>query len=136
MNKAIYEHYAANPALVNALVNGLFEGNFWKGSIMSADREKALANANGRCQLCGHYDKEYLPLEVDFIVPLQDGGKEELSNMQILCTPCFIGKAEYLQEKRSREKQKEIELKRIEDFNRLTQTATWEKEETDESSDI
>lgn len=37
-----------------------------------------------QCILCGSSDK----LEIDHIIPISKGGKNELSNMQVLCSKC------------------------------------------------
>jgi diadenosine tetraphosphate (Ap4A) HIT family hydrolase len=47
----------------------------------------ALKAAGGRCQLCGASAKDR-PLDVDHIIPQARGGKNELANLQVLCSKC------------------------------------------------
>jgi ATP adenylyltransferase len=47
----------------------------------------ALKAAEGRCQLCGA-TKNQRPLDVDHIIPRNRGGKNELANLQVLCSKC------------------------------------------------
>ena len=46
-----------------------------------------LKAAGGRCQLCGATKNER-PLDVDHIIPRSRGGKNELANLQVLCSKC------------------------------------------------
>jgi len=50
-------------------------------------RYLALKAAGGRCQLCGA-TKEDRPLDVDHIIPRNRGGKNEVANLQVLCSKC------------------------------------------------
>ncbi|MGD0153413.1 MAG: HNH endonuclease [Thermacetogeniaceae bacterium] len=50
-------------------------------------RFQALKASGGRCALCGA-TKEERPLDVDHIIPRSRGGKNELSNLQVLCSKC------------------------------------------------
>jgi ATP adenylyltransferase len=50
-------------------------------------RYLALKAAGGRCQLCG-VTKDERPLDVDHIIPRARGGKNELANLQVLCSKC------------------------------------------------
>jgi ATP adenylyltransferase len=47
----------------------------------------ALKVAGGRCQLCG-VTKNERPLYVDYILPRARGGKNDLANLQVLCSKC------------------------------------------------
>ena len=69
----------------------------------------ALARAGGKCQACGAEEEA---LEVDHILPLCLGGKDETDNMQALCASCHgrktrddvrrLRKAERIKRKRER----------------------------------
>jgi ATP adenylyltransferase len=48
---------------------------------------QALKASGGRCALCGA-TKDERPLDVDHIIPRSRGGKNELSNLQVLCSKC------------------------------------------------
>jgi diadenosine tetraphosphate (Ap4A) HIT family hydrolase len=50
-------------------------------------RYEVLKQAKGRCQLCG-VDGEGKALEVDHILPRNNGGSDDLSNLQALCYSC------------------------------------------------
>lgn len=50
-------------------------------------RYLALKAAGRRCQLCG-VTKNERPLDVDHIIPRNRGGKNELANLQVLCSKC------------------------------------------------
>lgn len=48
-----------------------------------------------RCQSCGYFQTEAL-LQVDHIIPLAQGGSNDLSNLQTLCQPCNLRKSSRL----------------------------------------
>jgi 5-methylcytosine-specific restriction endonuclease McrA len=48
-------------------------------------RDIAVVRARERCEACGEIHKH---MEVDHIIPLSRGGKNHLSNLQLLCRPC------------------------------------------------
>lgn len=48
------------------------------------DIKKSMVKQTPQCILCGSSDK----LEIDHIIPISKGGKNELSNMQVLCSKC------------------------------------------------
>lgn len=50
-------------------------------------RYKVLKASDGRCELCGATKKER-PLDVDHIIPRSRGGKNKMSNLQVLCSRC------------------------------------------------
>jgi hypothetical protein len=51
---------------------------------------------NRRCALCGTFlDKQAHP-HVDHVVPVALGGKSDLSNLQLLCHQCNVGKGSLL----------------------------------------
>ena len=42
--------------------------------------------------LCNDCKKENIPLTIDHIVPVGDGGSREMENLQLLCVPCHVKK--------------------------------------------
>lgn len=50
-------------------------------------RYLTLKASGGRCALCAA-TKEESPLDVDHIIPRSRGGKNELANLQVLCSKC------------------------------------------------
>ena len=50
-------------------------------------RYQVLKASGGRCALCGATKNER-PLDVDHIIPRSRGGKNELTNLQVLCSKC------------------------------------------------
>jgi ATP adenylyltransferase len=50
-------------------------------------RNRVLAEAKGRCALCGA-TRDETPLDVDHIIPRSKGGKTEYANLQALCAKC------------------------------------------------
>jgi hypothetical protein len=57
-------------------------------------RVQVLARDNYRCKMCG-CTKDEVQLEVDHIIPVADGGTDELDNLATLCRDCNRGKAAY-----------------------------------------
>ena len=60
-------------------------------------RYEALKRAGKRCELCGvaegdSDDERLLPLHVDHVVPRSLGGSNDLTNLQVLCKACNLGK--------------------------------------------
>ena len=53
---------------------------------------RVLKDSGGRCALCGATKKEQ-PLHVDHILPRSRGGKNELENLQVLCSKCNLAKS-------------------------------------------
>lgn len=49
------------------------------------EKQAAKTRAKGACERCGHPSDR---LQVDHIVPLRDGGRNERGNLQVLCVPC------------------------------------------------
>ena len=47
-----------------------------------------------RCLCCGKTIKDNVTLEVVHIIPLKNGGKQEIDNLQTLCTECRLGNSE------------------------------------------
>lgn len=54
-------------------------------------RQQTLERDNFVCQYCGEPYAEN-KLECDHIVPLKDGGKDNINNTQTLCIPCHYRK--------------------------------------------
>lgn len=52
---------------------------------------RVLTRAKGRCECCGAHEHQRA-LEVDHIVPKNQGGRDDLSNLQALCYRCNAGK--------------------------------------------
>jgi hypothetical protein len=73
----------------------LFPFSYYGGKKMrQIVRERILNKCNNKCVKCGSDEK----LEVDHIIPLSIGGREDEDNMQILCKKCNrkkYNKAEY-----------------------------------------
>ena len=59
--------------------------------ISGSIKYRVLTRAKGRCECCGAHEHQRA-LEVDHIVPRNQGGSDELSNLQALCFRCNAGK--------------------------------------------
>ena len=57
-------------------------------------RVQVLVRDNYRCKMCGR-TKDEVPLEVDHIIPISDGGTDELCKLATLCRDCNRGKSAY-----------------------------------------
>jgi HNH endonuclease len=57
-------------------------------------RVQVLARDGYRCLMCGR-SKEEVALEVDHVIPVADGGTDELHNLATLCRDCNGGKSAY-----------------------------------------
>jgi 5-methylcytosine-specific restriction enzyme A len=57
-------------------------------------RVQVLARDRYRCLMCGR-DQNEVALEVDHVVPVADGGTDELTNLATLCRPCNNGKSAF-----------------------------------------
>jgi NMD protein affecting ribosome stability and mRNA decay len=51
-------------------------------------RHRILAKYNHTCCYCGSMEN----LEIDHIIPISKGGREDESNMQVLCKKCNMSK--------------------------------------------
>jgi ATP adenylyltransferase len=59
--------------------------------ISGSIKYRVLTRARGRCECCGAHEHQRA-LEVDHIVPKNQGGSDDLSNLQALCFRCNAGK--------------------------------------------
>ena len=59
--------------------------------VPGSTRYKVLKRADGRCELCG-ISKEEKALDVDHIVPKNNGGEDSIDNYQALCFSCNANK--------------------------------------------
>ncbi|MCP9840717.1 HNH endonuclease [Synechococcus sp. J7-Johnson] len=59
--------------------------------ISGSIKYRVLTRAKGRCECCGAHESQRA-LEVDHIVPRNQGGTGDLSNLQALCFRCNAGK--------------------------------------------
>ena len=57
-------------------------------------RVQVLARDGYRCLMCGR-SKEEVALEVGHVIPVADGGTDELHNLATLCRDCNGGKSAY-----------------------------------------
>ena len=55
--------------------------------ISGSIKYRVLTRARGRCECCGAHEHQRA-LEVDHIVPRNQGGSDDLSNLQSLCFRC------------------------------------------------
>lgn len=60
-------------------------------NLFNRDMRKVLINDAAVCCLCQSKNK----LQIDHITPLANGGKNEVSNVQILCSKCNRSKSNY-----------------------------------------
>lgn len=61
---------------------------FKRQGIYLGTRYKVLQRDNFKCKCCGSTNF----LEVDHIIPVMDGGTNDLNNLQTLCKECNMGK--------------------------------------------
>lgn len=65
-------------------------------------RNEVLLRDGGRCKQCGRSaEKDKVPLEVDHIVPVSEGGGNDKNNLQTLCFDCNRGKSNSTYNKKS-----------------------------------
>ena len=84
-------------SLYNEWVNGnkFEETKRQERMIMNDDiRYNVFQRDNYTCQICGATAKDGAKLHVDHIIPVSKGGKTVMSNLQILCDRCNIGKGD------------------------------------------
>lgn len=61
-------------------------------SISTREHVDLFLAAMGRCQSCGWPLRPGVAWEVDHVIPLALGGRDEMANLQVLCVPCHSGK--------------------------------------------
>jgi 5-methylcytosine-specific restriction endonuclease McrA len=61
-------------------------------SLSTRERLDLFLEAKGQCQACGWQLRPGTRWEVDHVIPLALGGRDETSNLQVLCEPCHSGK--------------------------------------------
>jgi hypothetical protein len=59
--------------------------------ISGSVKYRVLTRARGRCECCGAHEHQRA-LEVDHIIPKNQGGSDDISNLQALCFRCNAGK--------------------------------------------
>ena len=59
--------------------------------ISGSVKYRVLTRARGRCECCGAHEHQRA-LEVDHIIPMNQGGSYAISNLQALCFRCNAGK--------------------------------------------
>jgi len=60
-------------------------------AISGSIRYRVFTRAKGRCECCGAHEHQ-AALEVDHIIPKNQGGSDDISNFQALCFRCNAGK--------------------------------------------
>lgn len=60
--------------------------------ISGKKRHAVFARDNYRCQICGATVDDGAKLHVDHILPVSKGGTNDITNLQILCEKCNLGK--------------------------------------------
>lgn len=81
------EHGKRKPATISAQRRALNRS----GWAWSNTRKQVIRRDGGRCQLCPT-DRPTPGAVVDHIVPIVNGGTDDMSNLQLLCTPCHNAK--------------------------------------------
>jgi hypothetical protein len=62
-----------------------------RSPISGSVKYRVLTRARGRCECCGAHEHQRA-LEVDHIIPRNQGGSDDISNLQALCFRCNAGK--------------------------------------------
>lgn len=57
-------------------------------------RVQVLTRDRFKCRMCGR-SRDEVSLEVDHIIPVSQGGTDELQNLATLCRDCNAGKSDY-----------------------------------------
>jgi ATP adenylyltransferase len=61
-----------------------------RASISDSVKYRVLTRARGRCECCGAHEHQRA-LEVDNIIPRNQGGSDDITNLQALCFRCNAG---------------------------------------------
>ena len=61
-------------------------------SLSTRERLDLFLAAAGQCQRCGWRLSPGTRWDVDHVIPLALGGRDEIDNLQVLCVPCHSGK--------------------------------------------
>lgn len=72
--------------------NSLKSKNKKRGRISKSIRHEVFKRDNYKCVECGA-SKENIGLHIDHILPISQGGSDELDNLQTLCETCNIAKS-------------------------------------------
>lgn len=67
-----------------------------RGAINAKLRFMVLQRDNSRCQRCGRTVADHVKLHIDHIIPVEWDGKTEISNLQVLCSECNLGKKDFV----------------------------------------
>jgi ATP adenylyltransferase len=62
-----------------------------RSPISGSVKYRVLTRARGRCECCGAHEHQRA-LEVDHIIPRNQGGSDDINNLQALCFRCNAGK--------------------------------------------
>lgn len=64
-----------------------------RGSRWMTIRRKVMARDCGLCQACKRAGLATVGEEVDHVVPISEGGTDDLSNLELLCVRCHAAKS-------------------------------------------
>lgn len=68
------------------------DGSFKRSPISQALRHEVFKRDEYKCIECGSTDKDSI-LHVDHMLPVSQGGTDEMSNLQTLCSKCNLAKS-------------------------------------------
>jgi hypothetical protein len=78
--------------IINQMLNNNGEKSRVRNPIGPKIRHEVFKKDNYKCIECGR-GKETMPLHIDHILPISQGGTDELSNLQTLCEQCNLAKS-------------------------------------------
>lgn len=92
IDKSMRENGTKRPQRVRKVLS---DSSFYESREWREIRYKALKQNDGRCELCGAAKADGAQLHVDHIMPRSKWPKLELvlSNLQVLCRDCNLGKS-------------------------------------------